>query len=213
MTVAGRSPWVLATRNAGKLRELRALFADAGIDVIDLVEAGIPETPEEDVIESYATFEENAVAKARYFAARAGGRIVVADDSGLEVIALGGEPGVRSKRWSRRADLDGPALDAANNALLLTRLRGEGDRRARFVCVAAWCAGSDTVVARGEVKGTIVDRPSGTQGFGYDPHFLATELGVTLGDATVAEKQAISHRGRAFTALLGALRAAAKLQL
>jgi XTP/dITP diphosphohydrolase len=203
---------VLATRNAGKLHELRALFADAGIDVIDLTEAGIAERPEEELIESYATFEENAVAKARYFAARAGGKVVVADDSGLEVAALGGEPGVRSKRWSRRVDLDGAALDAANNALLLQRLRGEVDRRARFVCVAAWCAGTDTVVARGEVAGTIVDRASGEHGFGYDPHFLATELGVTLGDATVVEKQAVSHRGRAFTALLEALRAAAKLQ-
>jgi XTP/dITP diphosphohydrolase len=213
VSVAGRAPWVLATRNAGKLRELRALFADAGIDVIDLVQAGIAETPEEEFIESYATFEENAVAKARYFAARAGGRIVVADDSGLEVFALGGEPGVRSKRWSGRADLDGAALDAANNARLLDRLRGEVDRRARFVCVAAWCAGNDTVVARGEVKGTIVDRASGRLGFGYDPHFLATELGVTLGDATVAAKQAVSHRGRAFMRLLEALTAAAKLEL
>jgi XTP/dITP diphosphohydrolase len=211
VTVSGRAPWVLATRNAGKLRELRALFADAGIDVIDLTEAGIDETPEEELIEAHSTFEENAVAKARYFAARAGGRVVVADDSGLEVLALGGEPGVRSKRWSRRVDLDGPALDAANNALLLQRLRGEVDRRARFVCVAAWCAGNDTVVARGEVAGTIVDRPSGGHGFGYDPHFLATELGVTLGDATVAAKQAVSHRGRAFMRLLDALDATSKL--
>jgi XTP/dITP diphosphohydrolase len=211
VTVSGRAPWVLATRNAGKLRELRALFADSRIDVIDLTEAGIDETPEEELIEAHSTFEENAVAKARYFAARAGGRVVVADDSGLEVLALGGEPGVRSKRWSRRVDLDDPALDAANNALLLQRLRGEVDRRARFVCVAAWCAGNDTVVARGEVAGTIVDRPSGGHGFGYDPHFLATELGVTLGDATVAAKQAVSHRGRAFMRLLDALDAASKL--
>jgi XTP/dITP diphosphohydrolase len=209
--MAGRAPWVLATRNAGKLRELRALFADSGIEVIDLTEAGIAETPEEEVIESYPTFEQNAEAKARYFAARAGGRIVVADDSGLEVLALDGEPGVRSKRWSGRVDLDGPALDAANNALLLERLRGVVDRRARFVCVAAWCVGNDVVVARGEMAGTIVDRASGGRGFGYDPHFLATELGVTLGDATVAAKQAVSHRGRAFEALLEALRPAGKL--
>ncbi|MFL5606490.1 MAG: non-canonical purine NTP pyrophosphatase [Gemmatimonadaceae bacterium] len=210
--MAGRAPWVLATRNGGKLRELRALFADAGIDVIDLTEAGIAESPEEELIESHATFEENAVAKARYFAARAEGRIVVADDSGLEVLALGGEPGVRSKRWSGRTDLEGAALDAANNALLLERLRGEADRRARFVCVAAWCAGNDTVVARGEVTGTIIDRASGHYGFGYDPHFLATELGVTLGDATVAAKQGVSHRGRAFAGLLEALRHAGKLE-
>jgi XTP/dITP diphosphohydrolase len=209
--VVGRAPWVLATRNAGKLRELRALFADVGVDVIDLREAGIPEAADEELIESYATFAENAEAKARYFAARAGGRVVVADDSGLEVIALDGEPGVRSKRWSGRTDLDGPALDAANNALLLKRLSAVADRRARFVCAAAWCSGDEALVVQGEVTGRIVDRASGGHGFGYDPHFLATELGVTLGDATVAAKQSISHRGRAFNALLEALRAAGRV--
>jgi XTP/dITP diphosphohydrolase len=206
-----RSPWVLATRNAGKLRELRALFADTGIEVIDLAQAGVAETAEEELIESYGTFEENALAKARYFAVRAGGRPVVADDSGLEVLALDGEPGVRSKRWSGRTDLEGRELDAANNAQLLERLRGSANRRARFVCAAAWCVGEETLVVRGEVSGTIVDHPSGAHGFGYDPHFLATELGVTLGEATVAAKQAVSHRGRAFIGLMNALRVAGKL--
>ena len=201
-----REPWILATRNAGKLRELRALFADAGIDVIDLAQARIAELPEEETIEVYETFEENALAKARYYTRRAEGRSVVADDSGLEVMALGGAPGVRSKRWSGRADLEGAALDAANNALLLGRLQGEADWRARFVCAAAWSAGGESLVARGEVPGVIVARASGARGFGYDPHFEATELGRTLADATVAEKQGVSHRGRAFTALLDALR-------
>jgi XTP/dITP diphosphohydrolase len=202
---------VLATRNAGKLRELGALFAAARIAVIDLGNARIGESPEAEQLEAFETFEENALAKARYFAARAGGRTVVADDSGLEVLALGGAPGVHSKRFSGRADLDGAALDAANNALLLERLRGTEDRRARFVCAAAWCAGGDELVVRGEVPGTIVDRASGTHGFGYDPHFLATELGVTLGDATVAEKQEVSHRGRAVRALIVALSGAGRL--
>lgn len=206
MSVRARPCVVLATRNAGKLRELRALFSDEDIEVIDLVELGVVETDEEDDIESYETFEENALAKARYFAKRCGGRAVVADDSGLAVDALDGAPGVRSKRWSGRADPSG-ALDAANNALLMERLRGVENRRARFVCAAAWCLGDDAVVVRGEVPGTIVDRASGTHGFGYDPHFLVTELGVTLADATVAEKQSVSHRGRAFMALLSALRA------
>jgi Xanthosine triphosphate pyrophosphatase len=102
---------VIATRSAGKLRELRALLAVEGISAIDLTEAGIAESREEDGVECYATFEENALAKARYFAARAGGRVVLADDSGLEVAALGGEPGVRSRRWSGRADLSGAALE------------------------------------------------------------------------------------------------------
>jgi XTP/dITP diphosphohydrolase len=199
-------PWILATRNAGKLRELRALFAAAHIDVVDLAHAGIDERPEEDDIEVFDTFEANALAKARYYAGRAGGaRTVVADDSGLEVAALHGEPGVRSKRWSGSDDLTGPALDAANNATLLARLRGVVDRRARFVCAAAWCAAGETVVVRGEVPGVIVDRARGMDGFGYDPHFYSVELGCTLAEATVAEKQGVSHRGRAFAALLRAL--------
>jgi XTP/dITP diphosphohydrolase len=201
-----RAPWILASRNAGKLRELRALFLGAGIEVADLAQAGIDERPEEDEIEAFDTFEANALAKARYYAGRAPGRTVVADDSGLEVLSLHGEPGVRSKRWSGRTDLTGSALDAANNALLLARLAGESDWRARFVCAAAWCRGSDARVARGEVPGTIVARPTGTEGFGYDPHFHATELGRTLAEATIAEKQRVSHRGRAFAALLERLR-------
>ncbi len=202
-----REPWILATRNAGKLRELRALFSDAGIAVVDLAEAGLEERPEEAELEEHDTFEGNALAKARYYSWRAGGRTVVADDSGLEVPALGGEPGVKSKRWSGRSDLDGVALDAANNALLLARLRGQRDWGARFVCAASWCAGSDALVVRGEVPGAIVASPAGREGFGYDPHFLATELGRTLAEATVAEKQVVSHRGRAFAALLELLRA------
>ena len=200
-------PWILASRNPGKLRELRALFRDAGIEVIDLDEAGIEERAEEDAIEAFDTFEANALAKARYYASRAPGRAVVADDSGLEVLALGGAPGVKSKRWSGRADLTGAALDAANNALLLHRLADESDWRARFVCAAAWCRGDRSLVVRGEVPGTIVPRPVGRDGFGYDPHFHATELGRTLAEAVIAEKQRVSHRGRAFSALLERLRA------
>ena len=210
--------WIVATRNLGKLRELRALFADAGIDVIDLVQAGIDERPaEEESVEVHDTFEGNALAKARYYGRRAGGRPVVADDSGLEVAALGGEPGVRSKRWSGRLDLEGAALDAANNRLLIARLGAETDRRARFVCAAAWTAGtgtgvgtdmdvdSDAVVVRGEVEGTIVARGVGDVGFGYDPHFFAAELGCTLGQATMEEKQRVSHRARAIASLLQVL--------
>lgn len=201
-------PWVLATRNAGKLRELRPLFAEAGIRVIDLREAGIVESADEEAVEAFETFEENALAKARWFAGRANGRLVIADDSGLVVDALGGEPGVRSRRWSGRTDLSGKELDAANNELLLRRMDGVLDRRARFVCAAAWCDGSREVVMRGEVEGDIVQEHevSGVDGFGYDPLFRARELGMTLGEATVAEKQSVSHRGRAFTKLVKALR-------
>ncbi len=200
-------PWVLATRNAGKLRELRPLFSDAGIAVIDLHEAGVPESPEEDALECFDTFEENALAKARWFGALTGGLPVVADDSGLEVIALGGAPGVRSKRWSGRSDLSGSALDAANNALLVERLHGVRDRRARFVCAAAWCEAPRELVVRGEIPGRIVEpeEARGGHGFGYDPLFRSDELGRTLAEATAAEKQAVSHRGRAFRELLARL--------
>ena len=127
---------------------------------------------------------------------------MVADDSGLVVDALGGEPGVRSKRWSGRADLAGAALDRANNEMLLSRLRGATDRRARFVCAAAWCGEGGELVTRGEVMGAIVDEASGTHGFGYDPHFHADEFGRTLADATTEEKRRVSHRGRAFDELV-----------
>jgi len=200
-------PWVIATRNAGKLRELRPLFADAGIAVIDLLEAGVPESSDEETLECFETFEENALAKARWFAARVDGLPVIADDSGLEVAALGGAPGVRSKRWSGRADLSGSALDDANNALLLEHLRGASDRSARFVCAAAWCDGTGELAVRGAVRGSIVEAHAmrGAHGFGYDPLFHADELGMTLAEATVVEKQSVSHRGRAFVRLLAQL--------
>jgi XTP/dITP diphosphohydrolase len=200
-------PWILASRNAGKLRELRALFATHGIDVIDLSEAGVEEDRDaEESIEAFDTFEENALAKARYFSVRLPGRVVVADDSGLAVDALQGAPGVRSKRWSSRGVLEGRALDASNNALLVARMEGETDRGARFVCAAAWCDGVSEVVGRGEVLGRIVEEPKGEHGFGYDPHVFVNDLGKTMAEATVAEKETVSHRGCAFARLIVRLR-------
>ena len=204
-------PWVLATRNAGKLRELRALFSTHGIDVIDLIQAGIEEDPVEDeAIEAFETYEENAIAKARYFASLLPGRIVVADDSGLSVDALDGAPGVRSKRWSGVTGAT-PVVDAANNAKLVAQVRDAPTRVARFVCAAAWSDGERTRVARGEVVGRIVDAPAGTHGFGYDPHVYVDELGMTMAEANVAEKQRVSHRARAFEALLRVVRDAGTL--
>jgi XTP/dITP diphosphohydrolase len=198
---------VLATRSAGKLRELRPIFATVGVRVLDLAEAGVPETPEESGIERFETFEENSLAKARYFFDRCGGLDVVADDSGLVVEALGGEPGVGSKRWSQRPDLHGHALDLANNEQLVARMTGVADRRARFVCVAAWRGRQGELTARGEVSGRIEAAASGVHGFGYDPYFFADELGMTLAEATTGQKRSVSHRGRAFDALILALRA------
>ena len=199
-------PYLLATRSAGKLRELEPLFARAGIEVITLDRVGIPESAAEEAIEAFSTFEENACAKARYFREQSG-LSTFADDSGLEVDALGGDPGVRSKRWSARADLSGQELDDANNAKVLEALRAVDDRRARYVCVAAFASSEGELVRRGEVRGEILRAPRGRGGFGYDPLFLAEELGVTFGEASLLDKERVSHRGRAFHALLEAMRA------
>jgi len=197
---------LLATRSAGKLRELRPLFAAHGLRVIDLDAVGIAESAVEDLLEAHESFEENALAKARYFHGLSG-RLTIADDSGLAVDALGGQPGVHSKRWSGRNDLRGVALDEENNRLLLERLRGVSDRHAHYVCVAAYVDGQRESTFRGEAHGSIVDQGSGQNGFGYDPYFFSDELGCTFGDATREEKERVSHRGRAFRGLLAALEA------
>jgi XTP/dITP diphosphohydrolase len=201
---ASDSRALLATRSAGKLRELLPLFKAHGLDVIDLAAAGIVETADEDALEVFATFEENALAKARYFWRRSR-RPTFADDSGLEVNALDEAPGVLSKRWSGRSDLTGQALDDENNRLLLERLRGASDRRARYVCAAAYVDGDRELVCRGETTGRIAESPSGANGFGYDPHFVSSELGRTFGEATREAKERVSHRGRAFRVLLSRL--------
>jgi XTP/dITP diphosphohydrolase len=197
---------LLATRSAGKIRELRALLAGRAIDVIGLAEAGIHPSAEEDGLEAGSTFEENALAKARFFHERTG-LPTIADDSGLSVDALGGAPGVHSKRWSDRADLDGQALDDANNALLLARLSGAATRRARYVCAAAFCDGRREIVERGESTGVITTAPVGRGGFGYDPYFLSDDLGRTFAEVPLEVKASVSHRARAFRRLLDRLRA------
>jgi XTP/dITP diphosphohydrolase len=199
-------PLLIATRSEGKLRELRPIFASAGIPVLGLEEAGVGYDPAEEEIESANTFEENALAKARWFALRTG-LAAVADDSGLEVEALAGAPGVRSKRWSGRTDLAGAELDAANNACLVKAMHGIVNRRARYVCVAALVDGAGERSRRGETAGLILDSPRGAGGFGYDPYFLSDQLGRTFGEASVGEKEAVSHRGRAFAALLASFSA------
>lgn len=226
-TTAGRlSPVLVATRNAGKLIELRPMLREAGYEPVDLVSAGIEEEDAEAGVECHSTFEENALAKARYFAARAGGLPVLADDSGLAVDALHGAPGVHSRRWAMLGgDTEGALTDetAANNARLLRELSGVTDRSARFVCAAAWVdgpAGTEQgeggggggrkggvleLVRRGEVEGTVLEERRGEGGFGYDPYFYSTELGRGFGEASREEKASVSHRARAVAALLGAV--------
>lgn len=202
---------LVATRSAGKMREIRRILAAVpGLRVLDLDEAGIPVSAEEDHLEPHDTFEENARSKARYFH-RLSGLPTVADDSGIEVDALGGAPGVRSKRFAPAAGLTGHAQDEANNRHLVDRLRDVPleARTARYVCVAALVDGSGRAwVTRGEAAGRIVDEPRGTGGFGYDPHVYVPELGRTFAELSPEEKDARSHRGAAFRALAAALASA-----
>ncbi|MCX5042886.1 RdgB/HAM1 family non-canonical purine NTP pyrophosphatase [Aldersonia sp. NBC_00410] len=196
---------LVASRNAKKLAELRRVLADhdvAGIEIVGLDEIPpFPETPE-----TGATFEENALLKARDGAV-ASGLSCVADDSGIAVDALNGMPGVLSARWS-----GSHGDDAANTDLLLGQLADVPDERrtARFVSVCALVVpgGTETVV-RGEWPGVIVHAPRGEGGFGYDPVFLPADADRTAAELTPAEKDARSHRGRALRQLVPALRALA----
>ncbi len=198
---------LVATRSGHKLEEVRTILGDAsGIEVLGPDDVGVRYQPEEEDLEPYETFEENALSKARYFHQRTG-LVTVADDSGLCVDALGGRPGVHSKRFAPGTS-SGLARDLANNAYLLELLTGvpEAKRTARYVCVAALVEdGEERRFARGEVEGLIALSPGGSGGFGYDPLFHVPELGRTFGEASPEEKHAISHRGRAFRALAGIL--------
>ncbi|WP_069163124.1 RdgB/HAM1 family non-canonical purine NTP pyrophosphatase [Nocardia altamirensis] len=192
---------LVASRNAKKLNELRRILADAGIAGIEIV--GLDDVPAyEEAPETGATFEENALAKARDGAA-ATGLACVADDSGIEVDALNGMPGVLSARWSgRHGD------DAANNALLLAQLGDVPDERrgARFVSTCALVVpGGSEIVVRGEWPGSVGRKPLGDGGFGYDPLFIPEGGDISAAQLTPAEKDAVSHRGRALTQLLPAL--------
>ena len=210
--------FLLATRSEGKLAELREIFSDFGLEVVDLASLGIAESRREDDLEQFDTFEENALAKARFFFELSGGIPTFGDDSGMCVDALGGEPGVYSKRWSGREDLERKALDAANNAKLMTRMRGaraaQGDGftdAARYVSVAAFKDAAGELARRGTIEGRVLESPRGTGGFGYDPYFEAPELGGTFAESSIKNTAAGSHRARAFRALLSALRAEGRL--
>jgi XTP/dITP diphosphohydrolase len=200
----GRAPIVMATRSEGKIRELTALFAAAGHATETLEALGLLAEPAEDDIEVFNTFEANALAKARWFAARLPGRVVFAEDSGLVVDALDGAPGVRSKRWAGSA-AQGAALEAANNAALvraMSAVPGGAPRTARYECVAVLVRGASQWIAEGRVEGTITLAPRGSGGFGYDPYFESAELARTFGEAAPEEKSRVSHRARAVRAVL-----------
>ena len=181
--------------------------ACGGPPVLALDEAGIPPAAAEEAIEVHDSFSANAAAKAHYFARRSG-LLTLADDSGLVVDALRGAPGVRSRRFSGREDLEGEALDAANNRLLLERLHGvpPEQRTAHYVCVAAIAdAAGGEARFEGRCDGLILDAPRGSGGFGYDPLFWIPSEQVSFGEIDPVRKNVISHRARAMTAAARAL--------
>ncbi len=200
---------VVATRSKDKMGEIRRILAEVPeLTVIDLDEAGVAYDAAEERLEPYDTFEDNARSKAEYFHARTG-LPTVADDSGLQVDALDGAPGVRSKRFSPDEGLEGKERDEANNRHLLKLLEGKGpqERGAHYTCVAVLVdRGSDPVVCRGEAAGVILPARRGEGGFGYDPLFFDLALGRTFAEITREEKNARSHRGAAFRALAKVLK-------
>jgi XTP/dITP diphosphohydrolase len=188
---------LIATTNPGKLREIQQVAGGLPVNWLSLADRpGLPEA-----VEDGDTFEANAAKKARHYA-QLTGLWTLADDSGLEVEALGGAPGVHSARYA------GDHGDAANNRKLLANLADVPPERrgARFVCCLALVGdGKILLTARGTVDGRIIDPARGANGFGYDPHFLLPDRGVTTAELSADEKNRISHRGRALRALLSDL--------
>jgi XTP/dITP diphosphohydrolase len=208
-TVQGRALMrlLVATRNPGKVRELRDILAAyPELDIVGLEHLAVPESPDEDAVEAFATFEENARAKARYYTALTG-ELTLADDSGICVDALDGAPGVHSRRFAGEEETRGLRQDEANNRLLLRLLAGvPAERRtARYVCAAALAGSGWDDVYRGECDGVVLEAPRGGGGFGYDPLFYLPAEGMTFGELPPARKSAVSHRGRAVRAAAEAL--------
>lgn len=191
---------LIATSNAGKLRDFAAAAAEHRIEVAGLPNfSSLPAVPEDE-----PTFEANARKKAEAYSRFAPGAIVLADDSGLEVAALKGAPGVRSARYAAHSAEEN-ASDAANNARLLAEMQtvSEDQRQARFVCViVAARDGRALATFRGEAPGVILRVPRGSGGFGYDPLFYFPQLGKTFAELSATEKARVSHRGQAFRKFL-----------
>ena len=187
---------VLASNNAKKLGELQTLFAPLGVTLVAQGALGITEAEE-----PHATFIENALAKARHAAAASGGA-ALADDSGLSVDALGGAPGVLSARY---ATLFGQAKsDAENNRVLLSKMAGRADRRARFVCALVAVRSADDpepLIAMGRWDGMLLEALQGEGGFGYDPLLFIAQQGCTVAQMSADEKNRLSHRAQASAAL------------
>ena len=198
---------VLASGNAGKLREFRQMLDPLGIELVPQTELGVPEADE-----PHETFLENALAKAR-LASRHTGLPAFADDSGICAEALGGEPGVRSARYAEGAPWGAPGeradQDRRNNEKLVAALRGQANTRAHYYCVIVLvrhAADPEPLIAEGRWHGEVIATPRGAGGFGYDPHFLVPELGRTAAGLAPDEKNAVSHRGQALARMVEMLR-------
>jgi XTP/dITP diphosphohydrolase len=194
---------VLASSNPGKLREFRQMLAPLGIEVVPQSELGIPEAGE-----PHGTFVENALAKARH-ACRHAGLPAFADDSGICVDALGGEPGVRTARYAEAGSIGREEQDRRNNEKLVAALGGGPDRGAHYYCVIVLVRRPDDpqpLIAEGRWRGEVIATPRGAAGFGYDPHFLLPAFGRTAAELEPDEKNAISHRGQALARMVEMLR-------
>ena len=193
---------VLASGNPGKLREFAEMLATVDFEVVPQSEFNVPEADE-----PHFTFVENALAKARH-AARLTGLPCLADDSGICVEALGGEPGVHSARYASMAGE--PKSDERNNQKVIAELQGKVDRRAHYVAVLVFVRHANDpqpLIVEGEWHGEIIDTPRGANGFGYDPYFLVPDLGQTAAEISSADKHERSHRGKALRELVTKLRA------
>lgn len=185
---------IFATGNMGKMKEIKAILGDIGEEILSMKEAGI----DMDIVEDGSTFEENAIIKAKAVMERTG-QLALADDSGLEIDALNKEPGIYSARYMGE---DTPY--EIKNSNLIERMKGvKGkDRSARFVCViAAAFPDGKIITTRGTIEGVIAEEPAGENGFGYDPIVYVPEYGMTTGQMDPDAKNAISHRGKALTAM------------
>jgi XTP/dITP diphosphohydrolase len=192
-----------ATRSPGKQQEIRRILGPSGLEIVFPDDIWLRASTAGDALEVADSFEANARRKAEYFA-RLSLLPTFADDSGLEVLTLGGAPGVHSRRWAG-ATGSPEEVDAANNAELIRRLAGAPEQRrlARYRCVLVFLRTPDAVptICQGDCTGRILEQPRGSGGFGYDPLFYSDELGKTFGEATPAEKDKVSHRGRALRVL------------
>ncbi len=200
---ADRPQVLVATRSPHKLSEIRELLSEAPVDFVSLRELGIEAKPEEEDLERFASFVENARAKARYFRLRTS-MPTVADDSGLVVDALGGAPGVRSKRFAPEDSVALLGRDEANNQHLLQKLEdvAEERRTAHYHCAMVAVDAGGEFVVEGTVYGRLAGEPRGSGGFGYDPLFILPAYGRTYGELPDGVKRATSHRSRAARALL-----------